>query len=266
MTKLFLGFHPDSEFSSRCLVLALFGARACLPHANGISRWQRRGCWLGRLDLPVLHGHLLQGDSLSSFLGSHNLRRNKRLGFSGDGSSSEFAAWTLGMEACWSERSDLGEARGDAEMALRVKIADHPHEFEGIARLDYATFVEEIPQHESNADRVLVDKFHRENRYFICLEDEIITGMVALRNQRPFSLDQKIPKLDAYLQPGESLCEIRLLSIIPGRRHGLIFAKLMNAVFTYCHEQGFDRGLISGPPGRREPRRPYLFTDIPRAK
>ena len=55
---------------------------------------------------------------------------------------------------------------------LRVKIADTGDEFDRIARLNYATFVEEIPQHQSNPDRALVDKFHQENTYFIAKEGE----------------------------------------------------------------------------------------------
>jgi aspartate aminotransferase-like enzyme/GNAT superfamily N-acetyltransferase len=131
-------------------------------------------------------------------------------------------------------------------MSLLVKVADQVDEFERIARLNYATFVEEIPQHTGNIDRRLVDKFHRENIYFICKDKAEIIGMVALRNQRPFSLDGKLDNLDAFLAPGESLCEIRLLAIEPSRRHGRVFALLMREVFAYCADQGFDRGLISG--------------------
>ncbi len=131
-------------------------------------------------------------------------------------------------------------------MSLIVKIADQADEFDRIARLNYATFVEEIPQHARNTDRRLVDKFHRENLYFICKDGDEIAGMVALRNQRPFSLDSKLDNLDVFLKPGDSLCEIRLLAIEPSRRHGRVFALLMHEILAYSTVQGFNRGLISG--------------------
>ena len=129
---------------------------------------------------------------------------------------------------------------------LRVKIADTGDEFDRIARLNYATFVEEIPQHQSNPDRALVDKFHQENTYFIAKEGEAIVGMLALRNQRPFSLDAKLPDLDAHVLPGESLCEIRLLAIEPSHRHSRVLRELFRTLFAHCVAQGFDRALISG--------------------
>lgn len=129
---------------------------------------------------------------------------------------------------------------------LQVKIADTGEEFDGIARLNYATFVEEIPQHQSNPDRALVDKFHQENTYFIAKDGEAIVGMLALRNQRPFSLDAKLPDLDAHVLPGESLCEIRLLAIEPSHRHSRVLRELFRALFAHCVAQGFDRALISG--------------------
>ena len=47
------------------------------------------------------------------------------------------------------------------------KIATTAAEFSAIASLNYATFVEEIPQHPRNPDQVLVDKFHAENTYLV---------------------------------------------------------------------------------------------------
>src|SRR5438132_1659195 len=48
---------------------------------------------------------------------------------------------------------------------LQVKIATQEWEFEAIHRLNYKTFVEEIPQHAARAAPRLVDKFHLENTY-----------------------------------------------------------------------------------------------------
>lgn len=129
---------------------------------------------------------------------------------------------------------------------MEIKIANESSEFSQIAQLNYATFVEEIPQHQTNPDRKLVDKFHAENTYFIAKVDGQIVGMLALRNQRPFSLDTKLANLDDYVQPGESLCEIRLLAIQPSHRHSRVLHGLFKVLFTHCIEEGYDRALISG--------------------
>src|SRR5687767_6397184 len=94
---------------------------------------------------------------------------------------------------------------------LRYKVASEPAEFEQIHRLNYQTFVEEIPQHPPNPERCLVDRFHPENTYLIVLAGEALVGMLAMRDQRPFSLDAKLPVLDSYLPPHRSVCELRLL-------------------------------------------------------
>jgi len=49
-------------------------------------------------------------------------------------------------------------------MSIIFKVATEPDEFEKIHRLNYQTFVEEIPQYEPNPQGMLVDKFHDENR------------------------------------------------------------------------------------------------------
>ena len=51
----------------------------------------------------------------------------------------------------------------NSDSTLQFKIATEDWEFEAIHRLNYKTFVEEIPQHEQNAEERLVDKFHAEN-------------------------------------------------------------------------------------------------------
>lgn len=131
-------------------------------------------------------------------------------------------------------------------MPLQVKLADSPREFEQIGKLNYRTFVEEIPQHQPNPGLTLTDKFHAENQYLVCLDGETVVGMVALRDRRPYSLDAKLPDLDAYLPPAAKSVEIRLLSVIPERRRGPAFGLLMKALLARCLEMDYDVGLISG--------------------
>lgn len=47
------------------------------------------------------------------------------------------------------------------------KIAEHADEIEQIHQLNYETFVEEIPQHNANNEKKLVDRFNDENTYII---------------------------------------------------------------------------------------------------
>lgn len=85
------------------------------------------------------------------------------------------------------------------------KIAATDEEFDAIAALNYETFVEEIPQHEHNPLRRLIDKFHDENVYVIVYKNTEMVGMVAFRDTRPFSIDRKIGNVEKYLDA--EVCE-----------------------------------------------------------
>ena len=125
------------------------------------------------------------------------------------------------------------------------KIATEDWEFEQIHRLNYATFVEEIPQHRPRPDKRLIDKFHAENTYLICLAQRQLLGMVAMRDRRPFSLDHKLENLDAYLPQAQSLCEARLLAVKKAYRHRRVFYELLRMIVQYREERGYDLVLVS---------------------
>jgi GNAT superfamily N-acetyltransferase len=129
---------------------------------------------------------------------------------------------------------------------LEFRIARADCEFEQIHGLNYRTFVEEIPQHAANQEKRLVDRFHYENTYFICLDGERVVGMIAVRANRPFSLDQKLDDLDAFLPECESICEFRLLAIEKEYRHARVLRELIAHVAEYCLGVGYDLGIISG--------------------
>lgn len=126
------------------------------------------------------------------------------------------------------------------------KQASEEWEFEAIHRLNYRTFVEEIPQHANNSNRRLVDRFHNENTYFICLCGEELVGMVAVRSVRPFSLDYKLEGLDSYLPAHRSLCEARLLAVEREFRNGFVFRGLVSQVLEYVKLHNIDLTIISG--------------------
>jgi aspartate aminotransferase-like enzyme len=132
-------------------------------------------------------------------------------------------------------------------MNYTIKMARTKEELEGIFQLNYDTFVEEIPQHNENKEKKLIDKFHDENDYVICKLDDEVIGMMALRDIRPFSLDVKLGKIEdhlevAFLKP----CEIRLLSVKHKFRNGRVFASITGALIRYCLYKGYDIAFISG--------------------
>ena len=128
---------------------------------------------------------------------------------------------------------------------LVFKVATEPWELELVHQLNYATFVDEIPQHAPNERRALVDRFHRENMYIICLSGRELLGMVCVRDTRPFSLEQKVADLWSYLPPARRVCEIRLLAARADRRRGRIFPGLARALSEYSLERGYDLAIIS---------------------
>ena len=132
------------------------------------------------------------------------------------------------------------------DTSLKFKIASEDWEFEAIHRLNYKTFVEEIPQHEHNPDQRLVDKFHAENTYAICLQGDRLVGMVTGRGARPFSLDKKVPDLDSHLPAGHKVLEVRLLSVEKDFRNGFVFSKLVGLLAQHFKDMGFDLAIISG--------------------
>src|SRR5262249_10485455 len=129
---------------------------------------------------------------------------------------------------------------------LTIKVATEAWEFEQVHQLNYRTFVEEIPQHAPNPEGKLVDRFHEENLYVIVLNGRTLVGMLAIRSKRPFSLDSKVPNLDAHLPAGRKPVEVRLLAIVPEFRKTAVFVALFEHAVRQCLDDGFDLAVISG--------------------
>lgn len=129
------------------------------------------------------------------------------------------------------------------------KVARTKEEFDAIARLNYETFVEEIPQHEADPSGMRVDPYHHENVYVIVLKDQELAGMVAFRAERPFSLDKKLGLVENYL-PEDALkgvlCEVRLLAVDKKHRNGRVFYYLARALSDFAYENGYGAAVISG--------------------
>ncbi len=129
---------------------------------------------------------------------------------------------------------------------VQYRVATEPSEFEQIFQLAYDTFVEEIPQHQPNADRRHVDRFHDENTYLIAKDDDAVVAMLAIRGERPFSLDEKLGNVDSYLPAGRSVCELRLLAVRKDYRRGTVFRGLIDLLVSHGRARGFDLAIISG--------------------
>ena len=129
---------------------------------------------------------------------------------------------------------------------LIFKFATEDWEVEQIHRLNYKTFVAEIPQHEAPPTPRLVDRFHGENTYLICLDGARLAGMLAVRGARPFSLDQKLERLDSHLPSGRRLCEVRLLAVEKRFRGAQVLQGLLALLWQHSMERDYDLAVISG--------------------
>ena len=61
--------------------------------------------------------------------------------------------------------------------------------------------------------------------------------MLAVRGNRPFSLDQKLPNLDSHLPAGRRICEIRLLAVEKQFRG----APVLQGILALLWQHGLER-------------------------
>jgi len=127
-----------------------------------------------------------------------------------------------------------------------LKPATELYEFLQIHKLNYKTFVDEIPQHQQNPEKILVDKFHNKNKYLIAKNGRKVIGMVCYNGERPFSLDSKIPDLDQYLPQHTNIVEARLLSVCQEERNPTVAYRLLQFLSQTLLRQNVDAAVISG--------------------
>ena len=63
---------------------------------------------------------------------------------------------------------------------------------------------------------------------------------------RPFSLDQKLERLDSYLPAGRRICEIRLLAVEKKYRGAQVLQGILALLWQHGVEKGYDLAIISG--------------------
>src|SRR5947209_11599711 len=130
------------------------------------------------------------------------------------------------------------------------KLAESEQEFEQIHRLNYRTFVDEIPQHAATGTGKLVDKFHHKNLYFIVLKRGRVVGMLSAHDQPPFSVADRLDDPAILQEPGMKPLEVRLLAIEPGERNSNLFFGLIWTLHQYTQANGYTHLFISGVESR----------------
>ncbi|HEV3260175.1 MAG TPA: aminotransferase class V-fold PLP-dependent enzyme [Gemmataceae bacterium] len=126
------------------------------------------------------------------------------------------------------------------------KRAETDEELEQVHRLNYRTFVGEIPQHPDPGEDQLIDKFHDKNAYFIVLCEGRVIGMVSGHDQPPFSIAQRLKDPQILQRPGTRPLEVRLLAIEPDKRNSTVFFGLVWSLYDFALSRGYSHLFISG--------------------
>jgi len=125
-------------------------------------------------------------------------------------------------------------------------VASTSDQLEQVYRLNYATFVSELGQHDADGSGRLVDKFDRKNTYLIGLRDRRVVAMVTVHGEPPFSTARRLADQSVLESIDGRILEVRLLAISPEERQRVVFAGLLWHVQEYAAEKGYTHLLISG--------------------
>ena len=147
-------------------------------------------------------------------------------------------------------------------MSYTIKLAETGQEYLGIRRLNHRTFASELGQHETTADELLADRFEHKSRYIISLHDSEVIGMVAIHDQPPFSIAQRLPDASLLDRIAGRKLEVRLLAIDPAHRNRMVFAGLLGTMISLAMSEGYEVLLISGVTGRVSIYRRFGFTPL----
>jgi aspartate aminotransferase-like enzyme len=126
------------------------------------------------------------------------------------------------------------------------KMAETEQELDQVHRLNYRTFVDEIPQHADTGTGVLVDKFHDKNSYLIALRGGTVVGMLSVHDRPPFSVAGRLPDPQILERPGTKPLEVRLLAIEPAERNSTMFFGLVWFFYRHAQAGGYSHLFISG--------------------
>ncbi len=127
---------------------------------------------------------------------------------------------------------------------LEISVAT-PADMDDVRRINHATFADEIPQHEPRPDGRLIDRFEADSLFVVARSGGRLVGMLAMRAERPFSLDAKIADLDSYLPRGCRPCEVRLLAVDRAHRNGVVLRGLLERLVHECDARGLNLAVLS---------------------
>ena len=130
--------------------------------------------------------------------------------------------------------------------AYQFRFAETPTDWERIHRLNYRTFVQEIPQHTDTGTGQLIDKFHEKNRYVICVKEDELVGMISLCDRPPFSISSRLPDPGVLEQADVRPVEIRLLAVVPEERKSPVLAGLIWTLYQEATATRWTHFVISG--------------------
>jgi aspartate aminotransferase-like enzyme/predicted N-acetyltransferase YhbS len=126
------------------------------------------------------------------------------------------------------------------------KPAQTSEEYAQVHRLNYKTFVRELPQHSDPGTEQLVDKFHDRNTYYVAIYEGRVVGMISGHDEAPFSVADKMTDKRHLTLLGPRPFEVRLLAVEPEHRHRYVVTGLMWAIFSFAEKSGYSHLLISG--------------------
>ena len=120
-----------------------------------------------------------------------------------------------------------------------------PEQIEQIHRLNHKIFAEEVRQHHTTADGLLIDRFHAKNHYFIAVKDNKIVGMISAHDGPLFSVASRLFDASILIRLRAPL-EVRLLAVQPRYRNRSLLAGLFWQVHRYAKAHNYSDMLISG--------------------
>jgi N-acyl-L-homoserine lactone synthetase len=130
-------------------------------------------------------------------------------------------------------------------MKYRFKRAETDEELSGVFQLNHRVFAEELGQYQKRDDRVLIDRYHDSQIYFIAISGESVVGMISAHSGRPYSIEQRLEDPAIVETLGRNPLEIRLLAIDPEHRGRLVMLGLFVMMHEYACANGHDVLLIS---------------------
>lgn len=129
-------------------------------------------------------------------------------------------------------------------LKLLFKEAQTADELEQIHALNHRVFAEEIAQHRVLPSGLLIDRFHRRNRYFIAVRGGVVVGMISAHSGPEFSITSRLPD-PALLADFACPLEVRLLAIASRERSLTVLAGLLWQVYEFAVSNDFSHLLIS---------------------